>query len=371
MPHIWLKNPKIDSIKSNQITFLGINEYKEYLISLDFNELEFALSLKPKDTRWLLKYDKCTRPSHTQTLKNALRFVANELECEILFDNTSSDKTFELSGLLHSNSFDPSIFNSKKVFAEIGFGSGLFLQNLAINNPQNIYIGVEIYKPSINKFLNRCYIEGITNVYAIDEDARIFFEILPQNFLDGLYVHFPVPWPDAPHRRVWSKDFLSAAFKALKFGGFIHLRTDDIGYYKFAKNMLISLGLSFNEYTNAAMDTVSKYEARWQRQNKDIFDIYVYRPNEINCDKMSYNFEFKKIPTVSDTVVKDGVVVSPKSPYISKNGDKVLKVALGAVNRPKVYLIKVTNTSVSYWPKPPLESKFNAIAHEILTNNKV
>jgi tRNA (guanine-N7-)-methyltransferase len=305
MPHIWLKDPDVNLLSAKETIFCGVNEHNEYLIALNFAGLEFALSLKPKGDKWLLKYDKGTRISHTPTLKQALNFVASRLNCQILFDNTIARKTYILNGLLESNSFDPLDFDGKKVFAEIGFGSGLFLENLALNNPQNSYIGVEIYKPSINKFLNRCQLNGINNTYAIDEDARIFFETLPAEFLDGLYVHFPVPWPDAPHRRVWSKEFVGAALGALKTDGFIHLRTDDFGYYEFAKDVVSSMGLQFKTYVNEQLDTVSKYEARWQRQNKNIFDIYVYRPNEINCAKISYNFEFKEQPKENNTIIKE------------------------------------------------------------------
>ncbi|MEY4504040.1 MAG: tRNA m7G46 methyltransferase [Pseudomonadota bacterium] len=366
MPHIWLKNPIIDAIKSERVTFCGINEHNDTLIAINFDGLEFALSLKQKNEKWLLKYDKPSRPSDTKILKDALRFVAKELNGEILSDNTAGNKSYALQGLIEPNSFDAEQFLNKSVFAEIGFGSGVHLQNLAANNPQNSYIGVEIYKPAIYKFLNRCALDGIKNAYAIDEDARVFFETLPYSFLDGLYVHFPVPWPDAPHRRVWSMEFVEAAIKVVKDRGFIHLRTDDKEYFEFAKEVVNELGLSYEFAINEPLEVVSKYEARWQRQNKDIYDLVIINSISVNCEKKAYNFAFENLPILDKTVVRDGILVSSKSPYIAKNGDQICKVAFGATNRPKIYYIKFKNNKAFYWPKEPLHSVSNAKAHEIL-----
>jgi len=366
MPHIWLKNPNVNAMRCDKIIFCGTNDHQETLIALNFKGAQFALSLKQKNVNWLLKYNKSTRPSDTTLLKEALKFIAVELNGEIIFDNTQNSKTYTLDGLLDASDFDPSIFVDKKVFAEIGFGSGTHLQNIAANNPKNAYIGVEIYKPAINKFLNRCALEGVKNVYAIDEDARIFFEILPREFLDGIYVHFPVPWPEAAYRRVWSKEFVNCAFACLKEGGFIHLRTDDKEYFEFAVALSKELGLEYNFAINDELDVVSKYEARWQRQNKDIFDFILYKPNGINCAKVSYNFSFNETPSLVGAISQDELFVSVKSPYVAANGDKMLKVALGAVNRPKVYLIKIDDSGATYWPKAPLGSSANAMAHNIL-----
>lgn len=366
MPHIWLKNPNIDNLSSKEVIFCGTNDYDETLIALNFKNLNFALVLKRKDNRYLLKYDKPSRPSDTMLLKEAISFIASKLGGEIVSDNTKGGKNYSLENLIEPECFDIKSFENKKIFIEIGFGSGLHLENLAKNNKDNAYIGIEIYKPAIYKFLNRCNLNNVHNAYAIDEDARVFLDTLPYSSLDGIYVHFPVPWPDAPHRRVWSKEFLNASLNVLKENGFVHLRTDDKEYFEFAKEVANDLNLNYEFAVNEPLEIVSKYEARWQRQNKDIYDLVVLNRQVVNCDKSAYNFTFEQLPDFEKTVAKDGILVACKKPYIDLIGNKVYKVAFGATNKPKMYYVFVKDSRAFYWPKEPLLSDTNIKAHQIL-----
>ena len=113
MPHIWLKNPNIENLQNEDIVFCGTNDHNETLIALNFRNLEFALLLKRKNDRYLLKNNKPSRPSDTMLLKEALSSVAGKLGGEIVSDNTKGGKSYSLENLIEPESFDIKRFENK------------------------------------------------------------------------------------------------------------------------------------------------------------------------------------------------------------------------------------------------------------------
>ena len=61
-------------------------------------------------------------------------------------------------------------------------------------NPDVQFIGLEIHTPSIEQLLKQVNIQGITNILAINYDARLFMEFIKSNKVGKVFVHFPVPW---------------------------------------------------------------------------------------------------------------------------------------------------------------------------------
>ena len=119
-----------------------------------------------------------------------------------------------------------------KIFLEIGFGGGEHLAHQAARAPQNGYIGCEPFLNGVAK-LCRLLMEGnLTNVRFYPDDVWHLLQSCPLNFLDGIYILFPDPWPKTRHhkRRLVSKDSLEKMAPFLKTGGQILLATDHAAY---------------------------------------------------------------------------------------------------------------------------------------------
>lgn len=246
---------------------------------------------------------------------------------------------------------------SPKIFLEIGFGSGRHILHLAKQNPNDIFIGLEVHTPSIEQVLKNIAISNLQNLFILHFDARVLLEILPSNSLDCIFLHFPVPWNDSPSRRVFSEHFLVLALRVLKKGGILELKTDDEIYFKdalsisknlqnpqpttkqkkqsatkiarkmtqkmtiessiqtpqdFAKNDFANNGetnptatIEYNpkssQNSNSKDSTqalssqiISKYQARWLRQNKNIFTLKVQSLRKNRAILLKSHFLFDK-----------------------------------------------------------------------------
>ena len=73
-----------------------------------------------------------------------------------------------------------------------------------------------------------------------------------------------------------SDQFIEESLRVLKIGGTLELRTDSPKYFEYSSSLLDH----FKDYpheirTNEDLDVVSKYEARWKRQEKTIWDVTI------------------------------------------------------------------------------------------------
>ena len=124
---------------------------------------------------------------------------------------------------------------------EIGFGSGLFLVDLAQRLPQANILGLEISIPSLRNAGRKVERLGLANVRLMQADARSALQVLCQSStVDGVYINYPDPWPKKDHagRRLISGDFLSLLASRLKAGAHLDIATDHDDY---AEQITVSL----------------------------------------------------------------------------------------------------------------------------------
>jgi tRNA (guanine-N7-)-methyltransferase len=269
---------------------------------------------------------------------------------------------------------DPSSYQ-KPLIVEVGFGSGRHLLHLAKANPDALVVGIEIYKPSIEQVVRLCEAQEIKNVVVVDYDARLLLQSIPSNCVKNLYVHFPVPWEGAPHRRVISRHFVQESLRVLEVGGALQLRTDDEEYFRYSLDVVLGFHqavASFQKNKDAVV--VSKYEDRWRRQEKDIYDLSIVattlsEPLTFKCDfTFEGVFDFEKTASKLEEkpyVDERGFVVHFMRPYRTQNGG-MIEVVLGAFDRPERKFLLFKQGAVSYYPSAPLAMKENSMAHEII-----
>jgi tRNA (guanine-N7-)-methyltransferase len=89
----------------------------------------------------------------------------------------------------------------RRIIFEIGYGAGENLFNLAKNNPDDIFIGCEVFITGVAKLLKNIDEHSINNIYLFNGDAISLLEYLPDDFLSKLYLLFPDPWPKAKHHK--------------------------------------------------------------------------------------------------------------------------------------------------------------------------
>ena len=113
--------------------------------------------------------------------------------------------------------------------AEIGFGMGEALLEMAGASPERDHVGVEVHEPGIGRVLHQAAARGLTNLRVIVGDAvEVLARCLPEESLHDIYLFFPDPWPKKRHhkRRLVDPAFARLVASRLVPGGRFLLATD-------------------------------------------------------------------------------------------------------------------------------------------------
>lgn len=391
MPHIVFEKKELINTPSNKdgvdfefiaksYNFTQKVRRTEYKIALKNEGKDFLLSLKPKDDNLMIKADKVTRISPVTLVKNALNAYVNLNEANILFSNTNNLKLkneLENKYLKDINYFVDEFNTDKEIQIEIGFGSGRHLLHQAKTNPNIQFIGLEIHYPSIEQLLKQLELQNITNVLVVNYDARLFMEFIESNKVGKIFVHFPVPWDKKPHRRIYSNEFVNEALRVLKVTGTLELRTDSRKYFDFCTEVLTNLPKGkITIDINKDLAVSSKYEDRWKKQGKNIYDVVLEAfdiDENINLN-FDFSFDFKidftktltTIPTKS--LIEKNYFIHVEELYTIENRDNsgLIKITMGNFDRPVTKYLYVNEGNISYYQGNPLPTSSNINAHEKL-----
>jgi tRNA (guanine-N7-)-methyltransferase len=380
LPHAFVSsiNKNIEPFSDGDLTLIGFFDARNYSLAfVQMRGLKFALTIKQKEGRFLVKPEKITRPSDLNLTKEAIALFCKNCCGEILSSNIALKKIKPKSPKLLDPLYfckHPEFFDGE-VSVEVGFGSGRHLLYLAKESPNKKFVGIEIHKPSIERVLRQCQLQGIDNVYVMDFDARLIMETVKPDSLSEVFVHFPVPWPDNPTRRVISESFLAICSRALKDGGYVELRSDDRDYFEYAFSLAMSLPKTKVDSTkNEPAEIVSKYEDRWLRKGKDIFEMRIYPQKESKNRPMRESFELGGEISVlrlnslpKEAIVQDGVLISFEEVLVAKDGKSfAVKVTFGDVARPDRRYIVCGKEEAYYYPFTPLCVEAGRKAHKII-----
>lgn len=322
---------------------------KVSLIYTKVGEESFFLQIKKSQNAFVIKGDKHTKPSKIGYLQKALK-IFKEGFCEDIMSEAFSLKNnalIEKTPFIVDN-FDELLSKLQgKIYIEIGFGSGRHLLYQARENPDILILGVEIYNPALTQVAKLAKAQNINNVLLIQSDARLLLSVLKSKSVQKIFLHFPVPWDKKPHRRVIGKDFCKECARVLTQEGRFELRTDSFEYFDFTlKQFLNFWAPKFSLRKNENLEISSKYEDRWKKQEKDIYDLFVwnfdekyedYVLNEFNFSSLEFSKEdlkkieqnFKKM-----TIKKDDFFLHFESIY-KQDENLLLKLAFGAFNKPE------------------------------------
>lgn len=350
----------------------------DMIIGVYHKDEEFLLQLKPTKDSYLLKYDKVTRPLRVNILKEALDIVSRELDLEVLGSNiaiSNTKKDIESKYLKKIEDFEDIIYPKEKISVEVGFGSGRHILYQAISNPDTLFIGIEIHTPSAQQLLKQIELQNLDNIWVLNYDARLFLEMLPSNRCEKIFVHFPVPWDKKPHRRVISSSFLDESMRVLGVDGRLELRTDSDNYFWYSLQTFFAVPkVEVEIRKNEALEVTSKYEARWLRQEKDIYDVYVKstqnsepkkQSGEFNFDSVKYSLGLEdRLP--KKALVYDGYFIHFERVFIISDSSILIKCAFGSFDRPEHKYILLDENGCRYFVSAPVKTSVNFEAHDKL-----
>ncbi len=382
MPHIKVK-PISDDMLEEIVQRSALVTFKadalngaDALLGIEYQGEEFLLTFKRDKALDMFKYDKVTRPLKVNLIKEVLATLAKSLELEIEYSNIaqSAQKLTEGSDYLKKiKDFESIDFPFETVAIEVGFGSGRHLLYQAKENPDRLYIGIEIHTPSAQQVLRQIELQGLKNIWVLNYDARLFLEMLPSNSCEQIFVHFPVPWDKKPHRRVISPSFADEALRVLTAGGSLELRTDSEKYFWYSMETFFALAKAeVMIEKNKDLAVTSKYEARWKRQEKNIYEVHLFSREKSAQKLPEKDFSFGESTYQSgleNRLPKEAVIEKDYFVHferVYKIGEEALliKCAFGSFDRPEHKYIMVEQEKCRYYVSRPVKTKANYQAHQ-------
>ncbi|MDB4026481.1 tRNA (guanosine(46)-N7)-methyltransferase TrmB [Candidatus Thioglobus sp.] len=178
--------------------------------------------------------------------------------------------------------FNKLFLSKNNVTLEVGFGNGDSLLEMAIDQPNQNFLGIEVYEAGVGRLINEANKNKLSNLKIIKDDA---VEVLTNNILDNSISHFqlffPDPWHKKKHhkRRIVQISFLDLLSNKLKKDGIVHIATDWESYAEHIMELLES----HSHFKNCAGDhmyslrpknrPLTKFENRGQKLGHGVWDI--------------------------------------------------------------------------------------------------
>lgn len=195
--------------------------------------------------------------------------------------------TWDLSKIIVNENIDLpldwfSLSPSGRIFVEIGFGNGEFLEYLAKTYPDVLIVGIEVSQSCAAKGARRAIAAGLDNVRIMHGDARyLLCHCFYPESVERVYMNFPCPWPKSRHasRRVTVPHFTDLLTYLIVPGGYFELATD-VDWYAVEAAETISTSALF-EADPVEVDPdrpyLTKYERKWRAMGKSTWRLVLHK----------------------------------------------------------------------------------------------
>jgi len=176
--------------------------------------------------------------------------------------------------------------NNNPIHIEIGTGKGKFIIQMALQNPNINYIGIEKYSSVLLRALEKRKEHELSNLYFIRFDAVFITDIFEAEEVDRIYLNFSDPWPKDRHakRRLTSKEYLDRYDKFLKKDGEVIFKTDNRPLFEFSIEQAKIAGWELKELTYdlhnseyLAGNIMTEYEEKFVSEGVPINRFIAYR----------------------------------------------------------------------------------------------
>ena len=171
----------------------------------------------------------------------------------------------------------PHKINSNTII-EFGMGKGEMITELAKQNPDKNYLGIEKYPTVAAKAARRAKNLNISNFKIICDDIKNLPELL-EGQVDVIWLTFSDPWPKDRHekRRLTYKAFLNLYKKILTSNGVIKFKTDNDKLFQYSIEHMKENGLKlynithdFHSHKASVGNVMTGYEKKWSDSGKKI-----------------------------------------------------------------------------------------------------
>lgn len=141
--------------------------------------------------------------------------------------------------------------NNHPIHIEIGMGKGKFIMELARQNPEVNYIGIEKYSSVLLRALEKQQQEELPNLFFIRMDAEYITDVFDEEEVAQIYLNFSDPWPKDRHakRRLTSRQFLARYDKILAKEGSVIFKTDNRPLFDFSLEEVEAAGWILEMHT--------------------------------------------------------------------------------------------------------------------------
>lgn len=163
-------------------------------------------------------------------------YLSEALEYEgILFTTTELESTARSQFLK----------NQKPLVIEIGCYLGKNLIEMANENSNTNFLGLDITYKRVVKTARRIKTEQIKNAFVGICDGKKIFEFADDNSISGVCVFFPDPWSKIKHQkhRLLNDSFFENIFLKLAHDGFFWFKTDHLEYFQATIALIEKSGL--------------------------------------------------------------------------------------------------------------------------------
>ena len=177
--------------------------------------------------------------------------------------------------------------NERPLHIEIGMGKGQFIMELARQNPDINYLGIEKYSSVLVRAIEkREQEEGMTNLYFIRMDAEYIENVFAENEVANIYLNFSDPWPKDRHakRRLTSTHFFEHYDHILAPDGRVMFKTDNRPLFDFSLEQVPEAGWTLENYTYDLHHSeynegniMTEYEAKFSALGTPINRLVAYR----------------------------------------------------------------------------------------------
>lgn len=178
--------------------------------------------------------------------------------------------------------------NDDPLFLEVGMGKGRFITELAKQNPQCNYVGIEKYSSVLLRALEKREEQPeLTNLMFLRMDAEDIADVFGEGEVTGIYLNFSDPWPKDRHakRRLPSREFLARYDKILKPEGKVEFKTDNKALFEFALEEAEEAGWCIEAHTfdlhhdekMVQGNIMTEYEERFSAQGNPICKMIISR----------------------------------------------------------------------------------------------
>ena len=179
--------------------------------------------------------------------------------------------------------------NENPIHIEVGMGKGKFLMELAQQNPDINYVGIEMYSSVLLKAIQKRETLELTNICFMCVDARKLADIFKKGEVAKIYLNFSDPWPKDRHakRRLTSPQFMAVYDQILCPEGKVEFKTDNRGLFDYSLEAIPEAGWEIEMHTfdlhhseYAQGNVMTEYETKFSGEGKPICKLIASRKSQ-------------------------------------------------------------------------------------------